>query len=113
MKKIFAIALFLFAFGINAQEKKISKPEVVEASCGQCNFGMTDKKGCDLAVKIDGKPYFVDGTHLDDHGDAHAADGFCSKVRSAEVTGEVKDNRFVASSFTLLPEKKVKKAKKK
>lgn len=113
MKNILAIAFFLLALGANAQEKKITKPQVVEASCGQCNFGMKDKKGCDLAVKIDGKPYFVDGTNLDDHGDAHSEDGFCSKVRSAEVTGEVKDNRFVASSFKLLPQKKEKKTKKK
>ena len=113
MKNILAIAFFLLAFGANAQDKKITKPQVVEASCGQCNFGMKDKKGCDLAVKIDGKPYFVEGVNMDDHGDAHAADGFCSKVRSAEVTGEVKDNRFVASSFKLLPEKKVKQTKKK
>jgi hypothetical protein len=42
---------------------------IVEASCGQCQFGM---KGyaCDLAVRIDGKPYFVDGTSIDSHGDA-------------------------------------------
>jgi hypothetical protein len=32
--------------------------------------------GCELAVRIDGKPYFVDGTSLDSHGDAHANDGF-------------------------------------
>jgi hypothetical protein len=31
---------------------------------------------CDLAVRIDGKPYFVDGTSIDSHGDAHAEDGF-------------------------------------
>ena len=109
MKNTFAIALFLLALGANAQDKKITKPQVVEASCGQCNFGMKEKKGCDLAVKIDGKPYFVDGTSLDEHGDAHAKDGFCSVVRKAEVTGEVKNDRFVASSFKLLPEKKVKK----
>jgi hypothetical protein len=33
-------------------------------------------KACDLAVRIDGKAYFVDGTSIDSHGDAHAADGF-------------------------------------
>jgi hypothetical protein len=32
--------------------------------------------GCELAVRIDGKPYFVDGTSLDSHGDAHANDAF-------------------------------------
>lgn len=109
MKNIIATAFLFLALGANAQDKKITKPQVVEASCGQCNFGMKDKKGCDLAVRIDGKPYFVDGTNLDDHGDAHAEDGFCSKVRKAEVTGEVKNNRFVASSFKLMPEKKAKK----
>jgi hypothetical protein len=107
MKKILAIAFLFLAFGANAQDKKISKTETVEASCGQCNFGMKGK-GCSLAVKIDGKPYFVDGTSIDKHGDSHGADGFCSVIRKAEVTGEVKNDRFVASSFKLLPEKKVK-----
>jgi hypothetical protein len=65
---------------------------------------MTDKKGCDLAVRIDGKSYFVEGTKLDDHGDAHAKDGFCSVIRKAEVSGEIKGNQFIASSFKLLPE---------
>ena len=96
-------------FSINAQEKV--KKQIVEASCGQCQFGMTDKKGCDLAVRIDGKPYFVEGTNLDDHGDAHAHDGFCSAVRKAEVVGEIKGNSFVVSSFKLLPLTKEKKKK--
>lgn len=103
MKKLF---LFIFAFSyftLSAQEK--TKKQVVEASCGQCQFGIKDKKGCDLAVRIDGKSYFVDGTNLNDHGDAHAEDGFCSAVRKAEVVGEVKDNRFVVTYFKLLPAK--------
>ena len=29
------------------------------------------QKGCDLAVRIDGKSYFVEGTKIDEHGDAH------------------------------------------
>lgn len=108
MKNIIAIAFLFLALGASAQDKKITKPQVVEASCGQCNFGMKGK-GCALAVKIDGKPYFVDGTSIDNHGDSHGKDGFCSKIRQAKVTGEVKNDRFLASSFTLLPEKKVKK----
>ncbi|PCJ87577.1 MAG: hypothetical protein COA57_04450 [Flavobacteriales bacterium] len=59
--------------------------------------------GCDLAVKIDGKAYYVDGTKIDDHGDAHSEHGFCNAVRKAEVTGEVVDGRFQATSFELLP----------
>ena len=62
-----------------------------------------EAKGCDLAIRIEGKTYFVDGTKIDEHGDAHAKDGFCSAIRKAEVVGEVKENRFVVSYFKLLP----------
>ena len=63
---------------------------------------MTEKSGCDLAVKIDGKSYFVDGTTIHDHGDAHADDGFCQAIRQAEVKGKIIDGRFKAESFTLV-----------
>ncbi len=108
MKKIIAIAFFVIGISsMNAQEKKTEqKTQIVEASCGQCKFGMKDKKGCDLAVRIDGKSYFVEGTDINKHGDAHAEDGFCSAIRQAEVVGEVKDNKFIVSHFKLLPQKK-------
>jgi hypothetical protein len=111
MKK-YITAVFLFSILlVNAQDKKEQpKTQIVEASCGQCQFKMKGH-GCDLAVRIDGKSYFVDGTALDSHGDAHAKDGFCSKVRKAEVVGELKNDRFVVSQFKLLPE--AKKTKKK
>ena len=76
--------------------------QIVDASCGQCQFGITGKAGCDLAVRIDGKSYFVDGTSIHDHGDAHADDGFCEAIRQAEVKGEIIDGRFKAESFTLV-----------
>ncbi|SHL12577.1 DUF6370 family protein [Hymenobacter psychrotolerans] len=80
-----------------------AKPvQQAEAACGQCRFGLPGK-GCDLAVRLEGKAYFVDGTTIDSHGDAHAADGFCNAVRKAEVQGEVVDNRFRATYFRLLP----------
>lgn len=103
MKKTF-FTVFLFCVTImNAQEKKeLQKTRIVEVSCGQCQFGMK-AKGCDLAVRIGGEFYFVDGTKLDDHGDAHAEDGFCAAIRQAEVVGAIKDDRFVASYFKLLP----------
>ncbi len=109
MKKLF-LSLFLFsALLLQAQDKKEQpKVQIVEASCGQCQFGMTGK-GCELAVRIDGKTYFVDGTTIDSHGDAHADNGFCSAIRKAEVTGEIVDNRFKSSYFKVLPEKKKKK----
>jgi hypothetical protein len=78
------------------------KNKIVEASCGQCQFHLPGK-GCNLAVRIDGKAYFVDGTGIDDHGDAHAKDGFCERVRKARVTGQIINNRFQAESFQLLP----------
>ena len=101
MKNLFSILVLFICLSVNAQDKP--KTQIVEASCGQCQFGMKGKGGCDLAVRIDGKTYFVDGTKLDDHGDAHAEDGFCSAIRKAEVAGEIKNGRFVASSFKLLP----------
>jgi hypothetical protein len=106
MKTIIPIIAFFFCVTLQAQDKKTEqKPQVVEVSCGQCQFGMQSKKGCDLAVRIDGKTYFVDGTKLDDHGDAHAEDGFCNAIRKAEVVGEIKDDKFVVSYFKLLPQK--------
>ncbi|MDB5202420.1 MAG: hypothetical protein JWQ27_1829 [Ferruginibacter sp.] len=79
--------------------------QTVEAACGECKFGMKGK-GCQLAVRIAGVPYFVDGTSIDKHGDAHADDGFCNAIRKATVNGHVVNNRFQATSFVLLPEAK-------
>ena len=110
MKYILSILLITaFAISSSAQTKteKVSKPDpskkiqVVEASCGECQFGM-EGKSCDLAVRINGKSYFVDGTTIDQHGDAHAKDGFCKAVRKAEVQGEIVNNRFKATYFRLL-----------
>ena len=83
----------------NAED--ISIHQVVEAACGQCQFGMTEKLGCDLAIRIDGENYFVDGTKIDEHGDAHADDGFCVVIRNANVKGKIVDGRFKSESFTL------------
>ena len=106
MKNLIIIALLFVSTTALAQEKNKQKTQIVEVSCGQCQFGMTETKGCDLAVRLDGKSYFVEGTKIDDHGDAHAHDGFCSTIRKAEVVGEIKDNRFVVRSFQLLPTEK-------
>ncbi|GAB2451521.1 hypothetical protein GCM10011375_37020 [Hymenobacter qilianensis] len=89
--------------GVAAAPDKAKKVMVVDASCGQCKLGLPGKE-CDLAVRIDGKAYFVDGSDIDSHGDAHAKDGFCSAIRKAEVQGEIVNNRFKASYFKLLPE---------
>lgn len=106
MKNLFTIVLLFTALLSNAQDKKEEqKTQIVEVSCGECNFGLKGKS-CDLAVRIDGKAYFVDGTHIDDHGNSHAKDGFCEAIRKAEVTGKIVDDRFKVTTFKLLPEKK-------
>lgn len=74
----------------------------VEAACGECQFGLAGD-GCDLAVRIGGVAYFVKGTGIDDHGDAHARDGLCNAIRHADVEGHVANGRFVARSFRLVP----------
>jgi Family of unknown function (DUF6370) len=109
MKKRIIFLFLVTALSVSAQEKsEKSKSQVVEVSCGQCQFGLKSKKGCDLAVRIEGKAYFVDGTKIDQHGDAHAKDGFCEAVRKAEVVGDIVGDRFKVTSFTLLPVKSIK-----
>lgn len=113
MKKLTLLTLFVaFTFASNAQKTpvKITKVEKknAEISCGECMFKM-EGKGCNLAVKIDGVGYFVDGRKIDDFGDAHAEDGFCNAVRKAVVSGEIVDGRFKATSMQLIESKKVKK----
>ena len=94
------------AFG-QKSDPKVSRPDpnkkiqIVETACGECQFKLSGK-GCELAVRIDGKSYFVDGTDIDSHGDAHAKDGFCNAVRKAEVQGEIVNDRFKVTYFKLL-----------
>lgn len=77
--------------------------QTVEAACGQCQFGMSEPASCDLAIRMNGNVYFVDGASIDDFGDAHAADGFCQAIRTARVSGTIEDGRFRATAFEILP----------
>lgn len=98
MRKLTFICAFLLYFSCKTEEK-----QTVEISCGQCQFGLTSQDGCDLAVRLDGKAYFVDGADIDDFGDAHDEQtGFCEVVRKAEVKGHLEDNRFKVSSVKLI-----------
>ncbi len=115
-----SILLFLFlSFAAitsfsQSKESKMSIPDstkniiTLDASCGSCQLGLKGDD-CLLAVRIDGKSYYVNGTAIDDHGDAHSKDGFCNAIRKAEAQGTIVDNRFVATYFKLIasPEKKV------
>ena len=99
MKNVFVLVFF----GILACSTPKQKEQIVEASCGQCQFGLKSKMGCDLAIKIDNKAYFVEGAHIDDYGDAHDENiGFCNVVRKAKVTGTIENNTFKATSFEVI-----------
>jgi hypothetical protein len=73
----------------------------VDAACGQCQFKMNGK-GCTLAVKMNGKAYFVDKAGIDDFGDAHATMGFGNAMRKAQVQGKIIKNKFVPTYFKLV-----------
>lgn len=112
MKQIIGILCLLFLeLQVSAQKK--SEPQIdpnkklmtVEASCGQCQFKMAGK-GCTLAVRYNGKAYFVDKANIDSFGDAHSKMGFCNAIRKAKVQGEVVNNKFVATYFELVDSKK-------
>jgi hypothetical protein len=105
MSKFFTLVICtlcaLTTLGQNNIPDPSKKLQVVEVACGQCKFGLPGTS-CDLAVRIDGKFYFVDGTTIDEQGDAHAKDGFYKAIRKAEVQGEIENGRFKASYFELI-----------
>ncbi len=76
--------------------------ERLEVSCGQCQLGIPGA-GCDLAVRIEGQSYFLDGTSIDEHGDAHGETGFCNCIREAIISGVRQGDRVVVDKFELLP----------
>ena len=108
LSSIICLLFISSSFG-QKSDPKVSTPDpnkkiqVVETACGECQFKLAGK-GCDLAVRIEDKAYFVDGTDIDSHGDAHAKDGFCNAVRKAEVQGEIANTRFKVTYFKLLKE---------
>lgn len=109
---VFLLGFVLFLGSAMAQKTNVvplkkdstKKVQLVETACGECQFGLKGK-GCNLAVRINGTAYFVDGTDIDSHGDAHADDGFCNAVRKAEVQGTLVNNRFNVTWFKLVEPK--------
>jgi len=100
IKRAFVVLLFLSV--ISCKKEAISD-KLVEASCGQCQLNM-EGKGCDLAIRLDDNSYYVEGTDIDEHGDAHASDGFCEAIKKAKVSGSIVDGKFIASSFKIIHE---------
>lgn len=62
-----------------------------QVACAGCVFHMEGAEGCQLAVKLDGKTYFVDGAEVAGHE-------WCDKALDAVVNGTIENGRFVASS---------------
>ena len=102
MRKIIILSLLILASCANKNEIK----QVAEISCGQCQFELNIEDGCDLAIRLDDKAYFVEGFDIDDFGDAHDDHtGFCEVIRKGEIVGEVINDKFVASSIKLTDNK--------
>ena len=72
------------------------------ASCGMCNFGYKESKGCSLTIKIGDIVYPVEGNSIHEHGDPHSEEGMCSAIRVAYVSGKVIKNKFYSESFSLI-----------
>lgn len=106
MKYLATLLILIGSITVNAQEKE--KTYKVLAACGTCQFNMNSATGCALAIQVAGKNYWVDGSHIADHGDEHADDGMCETIRKAEIAGVFTDDRFKASSFVLIADKKKK-----
>ena len=114
MKNLFFVMALSLITKICFAQDPVEKPivlknQIVDASCGTCNFGLKGKV-CELAVKIDGTSYFVEGTKINDHGDSHAKDGFCNALKKSKVSGSVVNGRFKSKSFVV--KKPVKTARK-
>ena len=107
MKKLILLLLFipLVSFGQEIYKNKLKfNPEInliiAEAACGICMLNMQGNE-CELAVKIKDSKYYVVGTGIDDHGDAHSNDGFCNAIRKAEVQGELVNGIYLVNYFKL------------
>jgi len=97
-----ALVLVLVSGGCASSDAARMSATDAEVGCSTCRFGV-ETGGCDLAVRIQGEIYLVEGAGIDDFGDAHAPDGLCNATRRADVIGRVEDGRFVAESIVLKP----------
>jgi hypothetical protein len=108
MKILFLILFSLCVLSASSQVGKQNpkqKIDTVEASCGKCKFGLKGKT-CDLAIRINGKAYYIDGASIDQFGDAHEDDGFCNAIRKAEVQGKLEGDKYQVTYMKVLPEPK-------
>ena len=67
--------------------------ETVDVGCGACIYNMPGVSGCPLAIKIDGKPYLVEGATWPNHD-------YCDRHCTAVVSGRLEGDTFIATSLT-------------
>jgi hypothetical protein len=67
---------------------------LVDAACGVCIYKMPGITGCPLAIKIDGRPYLVEGATWPNHD-------YCERDCRAIVSGKLEGDplRFIATSL--------------
>lgn len=104
MKKLilFVVTLPFVSFG---QKKLKFNPTFnlikAEVACEICMFNIEGQE-CELAVSIKGSKYYVIGTGIVDHGDAHSKRGFCNAVRKVNIQGKIIDSKFHVTHFELV-----------
>ena len=78
----------------------------IEAGCAMCIYQMPGIEECVLAVRWDDRDWLVDGSGIDDHGDAHAPDGLCLVARPGKMIATATEgNRIDVESLVLVPQK--------
>jgi hypothetical protein len=76
--------------------------KAAQVACGTCKFDMNGS-GCDAAIKVDGKAYWLDGMEVQGHHDMHKPGGICLTVRTADVKGTITGDRLTATQLALQP----------
>jgi hypothetical protein len=97
---LFSLLALASCGSLNKSAEPISGVHTI--ACGKCIFDMTGD-ACELAIEVDRKYYYVEGTSIHDHGNPDAEGGMCLQKREAEVSGQLKHGVFVAESFELIP----------
>jgi hypothetical protein len=100
--KLLFIALLIFSSCATSKRNRDIEG-IYEIACGKCIYDMTGDE-CDLAILIDEKHYYVEGSGVSDHGDEHADDGLCETSRKAQVKGKINYGIFKAEYVKIIPE---------
>jgi len=88
--------------GCGDSKQKLDK-QIVETSCGMCQFGQIDQKGCHINIRLGQKVLPVVGAPKLTMEEMHAPGSYCVAIRKARVSGTIDQDRFLASSWDLLP----------